>query len=238
MSRRVNIQIPKPCTQDWNQMQGNEQFRYCFHCTKTVVDFSTKSEQEILKLLSNTSENVCGRFSKEQLEKINKKENSTHPMQNWLTAIGTACLLSFPFVSFSKETKPPLVQTSLKSSFNFQKQTSKELFDKENDTIQNYISGVVLDDKIPLPNAKVSLKGTDIVIYTDFDGKFELAIPNEKIVKEIILTIEYVSYETYEWKINPKKLPIKEHRIILISPMLLGEIVIVKTKKWWQFWRD
>lgn len=238
MSRRVNIQIPKPCTQDWNQMQGIDQNRYCLHCTKSVVDFSTKSEQEILKMLSNTSENVCGRFSKEQLIKINKKEHSLHPMQKWIRAIGTACLLSFPLVSFSKEIKPPMVQTSLKSNFNFLKQASKELQGKVIDTIQNYVSGVVLDDKIPLPNAKVSLKGTDIVTYTDFDGKFELIIPNEKIVEQIILTIEYVGYDAYEWKINYKKLPIKEHKIILVSPMLLGEVVIIKTKKWWQFWKD
>jgi hypothetical protein len=219
-------------------MQGNDQHRYCFLCSKSVVDFSTKSEQEILKMLSNTSENVCGRFSKEQLIKINKKEHSLHPMQKWLTAIGSACLLSFPLVLFSKEIKPPIEQTSLKSNFNFQKQRDKELIGKGIDTIQNYVSGVVFDDKIPLPNAKVSLKGTDVVTHTDFDGKFELIIPNEKILNQMILTIDYVGYDTCEWKINSKKLPIKEHKIILVSPMLLGEVVIIKTKKWWQFWKD
>ncbi|MEO8513459.1 MAG: hypothetical protein ABI543_07870 [Ignavibacteria bacterium] len=62
------IHIPDPCNEDWDKMTPNEQGSFCQVCSKTVVDFSKKSEIEIQSfLLENMDKKVCGRFRISQL---------------------------------------------------------------------------------------------------------------------------------------------------------------------------
>ncbi len=63
------IHIPDPCNEDWDKMTPNEQGSFCQVRSKTVVDFSQKSENEIQSfLLDNMDKKVCGRFRISQLE--------------------------------------------------------------------------------------------------------------------------------------------------------------------------
>ena len=63
------IHIPDPCHEDWDKMTPNEQGSFCKVCSKTVIDFSKKSENEIQEyLLENMDKKVCGRFRISQLE--------------------------------------------------------------------------------------------------------------------------------------------------------------------------
>lgn len=60
--------ISKPCTEDWGKMTPEQQGRHCQVCCKTVVDFSRKSDSEIVDFLKvNAEKKVCGRFRSEQL---------------------------------------------------------------------------------------------------------------------------------------------------------------------------
>lgn len=68
------ISIPKPCHENWNDMLPEEQGKHCLVCSKTVVDFSSWNEHEILDYLSSKSnEKVCGRFNASQLESPSEK---------------------------------------------------------------------------------------------------------------------------------------------------------------------
>ena len=40
MKEAIQLQLTKPCHENWNTMTANEQGRYCQSCCKTVVDFS------------------------------------------------------------------------------------------------------------------------------------------------------------------------------------------------------
>lgn len=69
--------IQKPCTEDWGRMSPEEQGRHCQVCCKTVVDFSKKSNTEIIGFLqSNSDKKVCGRFRSEQLSSHPKSQVS------------------------------------------------------------------------------------------------------------------------------------------------------------------
>lgn len=62
------IYIPEPCHEDWGKMTANEQGAFCKVCSKTVVDFSVKTENEIQKFLGeNLDKKICGRFCADQL---------------------------------------------------------------------------------------------------------------------------------------------------------------------------
>lgn len=67
-SNNLIISIPQPCHEDWNKMTPNEKGSFCQKCSKTVIDFSTKTEEEIQNiLLSRKDKKTCGRFNNDQL---------------------------------------------------------------------------------------------------------------------------------------------------------------------------
>ena len=66
--QNTKITIPKPCHENWNQMTPNEKGAFCQKCCKTVVDFTSKSTEEIITTLTaKKQEKVCGRFNNDQI---------------------------------------------------------------------------------------------------------------------------------------------------------------------------
>jgi hypothetical protein len=71
MKKQFNISIPKPCHEDWSKMTPKEKGRFCGSCSKTVIDFTKKSKEEIQDYLSqNFGKRVCGHFYTNQLDTI------------------------------------------------------------------------------------------------------------------------------------------------------------------------
>ena len=69
MKKQTYIYIQEPCHENWNSMDSAEQGRFCHSCSKTVTDFSNMSDTEILKYLSASSVNTCGRFATDQVNR-------------------------------------------------------------------------------------------------------------------------------------------------------------------------
>lgn len=62
------ITIPNPCHENWNDMTPDEKGRFCGKCCKTVIDFSAKTNDEILSILkTKQDERVCGHFNADQV---------------------------------------------------------------------------------------------------------------------------------------------------------------------------
>lgn len=69
--KKIHITIPSPCNENWDTMLPEEKGRFCQLCTKTVIDFTDYSEEEINAYFSKKMESkTCGRFKKEQLSEI------------------------------------------------------------------------------------------------------------------------------------------------------------------------
>lgn len=68
-STDFQIQIPKPCDANWNEMTPNEQGKFCSLCDKTVVDFTKMSDEEIKHFfkIKKKEERVCGHFYASQV---------------------------------------------------------------------------------------------------------------------------------------------------------------------------
>jgi type IX secretion system substrate protein len=66
--QNLSISIPKPCHEDWGKMTPEERGRFCSKCSKTVLDFSNKTTNEIHQyVLAHQDEKMCGRFRNDQL---------------------------------------------------------------------------------------------------------------------------------------------------------------------------
>ncbi|HYD22731.1 MAG TPA: carboxypeptidase regulatory-like domain-containing protein [Flavipsychrobacter sp.] len=71
MKRPTSIQlnIDRPCHEDWDKMNPQEQGRFCDSCQKTVIDFTTWSDKDLYNFFVNYQNGVCGRFFGSQLKK-------------------------------------------------------------------------------------------------------------------------------------------------------------------------
>ena len=67
----MNVSINKPCHENWAEMTPNQQGAFCGKCIKTVIDFSSKSINEIKEFFNTTQQQrICGRFETEQLTNL------------------------------------------------------------------------------------------------------------------------------------------------------------------------
>lgn len=71
-----NFSVPNPCHEKWDGMQPKENGRYCGSCQKVVVDFTTKTNEEIIDYIKeNSQKQVCGTFKNSQLSQQNSYQN-------------------------------------------------------------------------------------------------------------------------------------------------------------------
>lgn len=64
------VRIPEPCHEDWNQMQPDAKGKFCSSCSKSVFDFSNKTDLEIKTILiEHKDQKVCGHFKKTQIDR-------------------------------------------------------------------------------------------------------------------------------------------------------------------------
>ncbi|MDR2236138.1 MAG: hypothetical protein LBE92_08440 [Chryseobacterium sp.] len=65
----MKITIPKPCHENWDRMSPDEKGRFCSVCSKTVLDFTVSSDEEIINTFSESADDICGNFSASQLNR-------------------------------------------------------------------------------------------------------------------------------------------------------------------------
>ena len=70
MAKKLQLQVPTPCHENWDKMTPTEKGRFCASCQKQVIDFSNKSDREIAMFFKKPSSgSVCGRFMDDQLNR-------------------------------------------------------------------------------------------------------------------------------------------------------------------------
>lgn len=64
----MRLNIPTPCTQDWDAMTPADQGRHCAACQKVVVDLSRMTDGEIVSWMqARAGQEICGRLETGQL---------------------------------------------------------------------------------------------------------------------------------------------------------------------------
>ena len=98
------ITVPKPCSQNWDDMQQVNNGRHCLSCKKTVIDFTLMNDEAIQNyFIQNKLQPVCGRFKNEQLDRISIHlpsyllQKKIRPWKKWLVIL----LLCFGSTVFS-----------------------------------------------------------------------------------------------------------------------------------------
>jgi TonB family protein len=63
-----NVHFSFPCKEDINEMKPCDQGRHCASCSRTIIDFRKKSQEE-LDQLKKTNKYICGIFTEKQVAK-------------------------------------------------------------------------------------------------------------------------------------------------------------------------
>lgn len=66
---KFQIRMPEPCQQDLNAMAVLENGRFCASCSKCVIDFTQKTDREIISIFQESKGQVCGTFRPDQLNR-------------------------------------------------------------------------------------------------------------------------------------------------------------------------
>lgn len=88
-----SISIPEPCHQSWQQMTSVDGGRHCETCCKTVIDFTQMTDDEIINYFA-TKSNTCGRFTGDQLPRINQTFTISEPRGNFWKYLGIAASIA------------------------------------------------------------------------------------------------------------------------------------------------
>ena len=173
------MQKPQPCKQNWAEMKPTDGGRVCSQCEKTIVDFSNMKWQQIHNFQADRNFEICGFYNPKQLEywsqEIPKKSCSNFAKS---VAIVVALLLS------NESSSQDLLQVI------------------EN---RKFVEGVVVcrmsNEFVPF--ATISVKGTNILTKSDFNGNFKLDITSYEDSKENnILVFSNIGFTTMEFKLD------------------------------------
>ncbi|KAB8153582.1 hypothetical protein EZY14_010130 [Kordia sp. TARA_039_SRF] len=196
---QLQISIPEPCHENWNEMSPTEKGRFCKVCTKEVIDFTSKSDEEIINHVKKHN-NACGRFYPSQL---NRKLIADRKKRNhWLSY---AASLLLPMTLFSQEKtadKENPTKVEQLDSLQFKRLDINSALQRKAKTQKNVsslqIKGVVQDEKgIPFPGVTITVNNEKVNKTTDFDGNFSINVRAGSV-----LTFSYFGYKTKELKIN------------------------------------
>lgn len=204
--KTIQLTIPAPCQQRWQDMEAENTGRFCASCQKTVVDFSSLTDLELIERLARKNDSTCGRFRASQLNR--KLTVSAPALQPPIRLFGllTAGLLGYQTVQ--ADTLPLLAEPAaqhltLSLTTNVLPLTVEET--TPTDSIR-VIKGRVIEKgtTVAVPGATVVVKETSLGTNVDAEGCFQLHIPPDLANELITLRIAGIGYLSQEIQLHPE----------------------------------
>jgi len=226
MSKKFSVQIPEPCSEDWEQMTPHEKGRFCEACQTSVIDFSKMSQSEIIAFFKNPPKKVCGRFQTHQLTTYHTEK----PESNFLTKI-VALLFGFQVVSIS----PILAQKPIETQQNQEKK--QENFEIPTNLV---FKGQVLvnEDSSALRGVNIHIKDKNIGTQTDYDGNFSLELKSDYFVNnKLTIVLSFVGMISKEIILEKNSID-TSYKIFLEEDhnRLSGELVVTYIEYYDNLW--
>ncbi|MBD2713590.1 carboxypeptidase-like regulatory domain-containing protein [Microvirga sp. STR05] len=225
MPRPVSLTVPRPCHESWQSMTPTAQGRHCATCNKVVLDFTQKTDAEILALLRRAAA-PCGRFRPDQLGRPLLPLPA--PAPRWRTWLAAAAVLGLREVAAEDSWGQPsaavysprlISRDEQKAALLPQRQAAAAPADT------TVVRGRVTDKATGqgLPGVTVMVPGTTIGVATSVDGTFELNIPGRTAAQ---VSYSFVGYVTQVMSLEQAA----THPTVQLEADvkgLMGELVVV-----------
>ncbi|MCC6762799.1 MAG: carboxypeptidase-like regulatory domain-containing protein [Chitinophagaceae bacterium] len=229
-----HVHIPKPCHENWQHMTPAEKGRFCGQCQKTVVDFTTMTDDEVLDTLQAATGNTCGRFLAQQLD---RPLQPTHLQRSWLrvkwfwAALISGALFANKATAQKASYADTVVVTAPKSKAEVVTM-GKVMMPAPQPII---IQGQVTDESgIPMAGVSVMIEGSTVGTSTNALGRYELRV--KEPAPSVNIQYSSVGYMSMQHQLQLA--PLKSYHIYQQHAQftrervaLSGEVVIVRKKK-------
>lgn len=232
MKGNFSLHIKQPCSEKFDTFQATQLGGFCNSCQKEVIDFTKMSEREIIQYFKNEKKNTCGYFRQSQLKVYTVIDSSPKKQRHHLlkASLISLSLLSLLPTSKTQAQEKPSSSTIAKS----QKEKSRSEISNNKTSQEGFIvEGIVIDEyNNPLISATVALKGTNIGVATDLDGRFKFP---QALKPNDILIFNFIGYQSKEYVVPqnpPKDLIINiEVKIKLYDFVCMGEVEVAEVYK-------
>ena len=209
------ITLPAPCSENWEMMSNSDRGRFCGQCQKTVIDFSTMTDAEIIRYFKESKDNkTCGRFHGSQL---NRELVQSQPVSFSAVLLKrtAAALLFFQTVvttAWSQTVRQKTEQQPAQPNILLQKPI--------------IIQGKVIDHETgkPMPGMMVRVVTNDNVDFTDSQGCFKIPCPENMTRSDVPIrvsnSVHLINHE------EPQGVQILEKRVNYDTIVSGGDILI------------
>ncbi|SFQ76755.1 carboxypeptidase-like regulatory domain-containing protein [Hymenobacter arizonensis] len=203
----TRLAIPQPCAESWDAMRPASNGRHCAACQKTVVDFTLKTDAEILAYLAGAaSTRTCGRFAAGQLDRPLQRAVPAAPTR-WRAWLGAAVAV-WGLRETASTVAPAQTSTEWRSQYwggpaPATPPPAIPVTPVQNTVLPAALQTVAGDATVPdsahpllvaassvirgtvtdfstgdlLPGCTILIKGTELGTSTNREGKFELTVP-------------------------------------------------------------
>lgn len=184
--KSIQIAIPQPCSEDWNNMTPKEQGKFCNSCQKCVVDFTMSSDDEIYRyFIEHKTAHTCGRFLPGQLNKnIGIPQQPHSELYKWMMAAGLTLLFTVSSADSSFAQAPLKTEHVCDSTHSNCGQS------------YGYLYGSIVDAswRKPQTNVRVILTKGDTVVMETLTNEYGVYQFNEASEGMFTLTTEAEGY--------------------------------------------
>jgi hypothetical protein len=234
---KYQLTITNPCQQNWEDMKKQPDGNFCMNCSKSVIDFTAMSDNEIRKYMENNQGKVCGRLLSSQVNRFLEykepsKRSCFYPLLSGLLFIQSNDILAAHLSGKNEFTTITTPQKNIPKN----KEEKEHTIDNQP---KNIIKGQITDEKFfPMPGAIIFLKGSNTRTTADKDGKFSLSIPDTHLPETKVLEVTYLNFEKQQIVLTKKdynnEIKIKMKKVESCIE-ILGEIIMItpqsKSKK-------
>jgi hypothetical protein len=168
----LSLQIAQPCHESWDAMTTTQGGRHCAACQKTVVDFTWKTDAEILVYLASASGETCGRLWTDQQNRPLMSQLPARPAPGWRTWLATALALWATRESLGATTH---TAPSAKSHHSPTKAPKSGQLARAAKRLHGTVRDATTHE--PLAGVAIFLKGENRTATTDSAGRFSLRLP-------------------------------------------------------------
>lgn len=222
-----SIDVKSPCNENWDEMFGNEEVRFCSHCAKNVHNLSAMTRQKAEELVKNSNSKLCVRYVKNPNGKIVTAPPTLTKITRRATIAASILATSLTLSTIAYSQGEPIVKKD--KSTQTQKDTAKK--DETNQgfatisgTVKDANDAVVVGAKVTLFNAKtkeIRLVQTNDSGGYEFKGVepsiYELTVESPGFKKSLHQNIEIL-----------KETKLERNVILEVGEATVGVVDIVK----------
>ena len=197
MSKHIQLAVPKPCHENWNNMTPSEKGRFCASCQKQVVDFTRMSDSKVAMFFKKPAGSVCGRFMSDQLNHDLEIPRKRIPWVKYFFQFALPAFLLSAKAKAQGEVKilkGDTIAMPLKGKVAV---GTPLTCNNEQRSLEKNIKGKIIDnDGKGIAGATLVIKGTTIGTAADNAGNFQLKYNGEK--DKIVLAASCIGFEAIE----------------------------------------